>query len=87
MAKTQKEMDDDVRYRNRFRDGGNDEPMKRHQKKVFDRSTGTFNKPAKQTNAKQWWGEAAGFGKKRGEGALAKRRKKALDSRIKKGGG
>jgi hypothetical protein len=60
MAKTQKEMDDDVRYRNRFRDGGNDEPMKRHQKKVFDRSSGTFKKPATETNAKQWWGEALG---------------------------
>jgi hypothetical protein len=34
--------------------------MKRHQKKVFDRSSGTFKKPATETNAKQWWGEALG---------------------------
>ena len=91
MAKTQAELDDDARFRNRFRDGGDDEPMKRHQKKVFNRATGTFEKPAQQMDTAGWWKEKLGFGKgkppKKGTGALAKRRKKALDDQIKKGGG
>jgi len=60
MAKTQAEIDDDTRYRNRFRDGGDDKPMKRHQKKVFNRATGTFDKPAPDPTPKghkAWYAE------------------------------
>lgn len=67
-----------------------DEPEQKNIKrtgKVYDRSKGEHVKPATKVSAKKWWGEKLGFGTKRGEGALAKRRKKALDTRIKKGGG
>ena len=71
---TQKDDDDDVRYRNRFRDGDNDEPMARHKKKVFNRATGRHEKPAIQIDKSP---------PKKGSGTLAKRRKKVVDSNIK----
>jgi len=71
MAKSQAEIDDDNRYRNRFRDGGNDQPMSRHKKKVFNRATGEFQKPAVKLDAKKWWKKKLGVGSKAGEGALA----------------
>jgi len=51
--------DDDIRYRNRFREGGDDQPMKRHQKKVFNRATGRFEKPATRMDTTQWWKDKA----------------------------
>lgn len=75
---TQKDDDDDARYRNRFRDGPNDEPMARHQKKVFNRATGEFQKPAIRMDKSP---------PKKGSGVLAKARKKVIDSNIEKGEG
>lgn len=78
MGKTQAERDDDIRYRNRFREGGDDEPMARHKKKVWDRSTGTFVRRAIEMDKSP---------PKKGSGALAKRRKAVIDSNVKKGTG
>ncbi|MDH3412454.1 MAG: hypothetical protein OER87_07575 [Gammaproteobacteria bacterium] len=83
MAKTQKEMDDDVRYRNRFREGGNDEPMARHKKKVFNRATGQFQKPALQRSAKEEWSKIL----KGTTPRPMRERKSDVDKAIKKGGG
>lgn len=83
MAKTQAEIDDDNRYRNRFRDGGNDEPMARHKKKVFNRATGRHEKPATKVSAKKWWGE-----KIAGTAPRPLRKRKAdLDKKISDAGG
>lgn len=67
-----------------------DRPMKRQTKRVFNRATGKFQKQAGKVRpggATQWWKEKLGFGGKKGEGALAKRRKKVIDDNVKKGGG
>jgi hypothetical protein len=77
------ESNDDIRYRNRFRDGGNDEPMKKHQKKVWNRATGRFQKPAPKVRpggAMEWWKEKVG-----GQSVNAKRSKK-LKQDMKKSG-
>ena len=84
---TQKQDDDDVRYRNRFRDGGNDEPMQRQTKRVFNKATGRHEtskaKKVHPGGAVGWYKEKAGMGTgKKGTGALAKRRKASLDHRI-----
>lgn len=46
-------------------------------------------RPKKQKNfdSAGWWRKKLGFGNKRGEGALAKRRKKKLDKDIEAAGG
>ncbi len=86
MAKSQAEIDDDTKYRNRFRDGGNDEPMARHKKRAYNRATGEHQKPATEVDSKKWWRGKVGTDKK-GSGALAKRRRKVVDSNIEKAGG
>jgi hypothetical protein len=42
-------------------------------------------KKPKSHDAKSWWARKLGFGDKRGEGALAKRRKETIDTNIEKG--
>lgn len=49
---------------------------------VYDRSTGEFKERAPDFNAMEWWKRKLGIGNAPGEGALARRRKGVLDSRI-----
>lgn len=56
-------------------------------KTVYNRATGKHQKPATQFDSMAWWKRKLGFGEKRGEGALAKRRKKVVDSNVKAAGG
>ena len=66
-----------------------DRPMKRKVKRVFNRATGKHETNTSTRvhpkGATGWYKEKLGIGNKQGEGALAKRRKKAVDSQIKKG--
>lgn len=55
---------------------------------VYNRATGKFQKPATAFDSTNWWSEALGFGgRKPGKGALAKRRKEAIDSNVEAAGG
>ncbi len=67
-TKTQKELDDDIKFRNKFRDGPNDKPRKKKKKL---KTAGDFLRTKAGTN-------------KPGAGALAKRRKKAIDDALKR---
>lgn len=57
MAKTQAEIDDDTRYRNKFRDGPNDPDSKSKVKRVFNKATGKFQDAAPRLDAKKWYGK------------------------------
>lgn len=91
MAKSQKELDDDVKYRNRFRDGENDEPMKRKVKRTMDKPTGKYSEAEKEKYGSPVLDHAAkiirGGTSEQGSGALAKRRRKVIDSNIDEAGG
>lgn len=49
-------------------------------KPVYNHATGKHQKPAEKTDSVQWWKRKLGFGNKRGEGALAKRRAAVIAS-------
>lgn len=64
------------KYDNKFKDGPNDKSQ-----------PGEHDKNPENFNSTEWWKRKLGFGTKKGEGALAKRRKKVVDSNIEKAGG
>jgi len=71
--------DDDARFRNRFRDGENDEPMKRKTKRVYNRATGQFQDAAPRVHPEG----AAGWYKDK-LGLKGQRRKRKIDNEVEK---
>ena len=61
-----------------------DRPLKRKTKRVFNKATGKHQDAAPKLDTTKWWKKKLGMGDKaKGSGALAKRRKKVIDSNIK----
>ena len=85
---TQADDDDEVRFRNRFRDGPNDSdaPMQRKKKRVMDKPTGKYTESEKEKHGHPILDHAAkairGETSPQGSGTLAQRRKKVVDSAI-----
>ena len=58
--------------------------MSKKKTSVYNYATGKHQKAAAQMDTSKWWNIKMGFGEERGKGALAKRRKKAIDSNVRK---